>query len=79
MKNKWRVFSETLVSTVYVFSTDTEKESRIGKCGILSMNRGKVVRCEGTKLPISEVMKEVEKKGSIYLGKVELDKIKEFF
>ena len=41
------------------------------------MKRGKVVRCEGIKLPNCEVMKEVEKKGKTYLGIVELDKIKE--
>ena len=41
------------------------------------MKRGKVVRCEGIKLPNNEVMKEVEKEGYTYLGIVELDKIKE--
>ena len=41
------------------------------------MKRGKVVRCEGIKLPNTEVMKEVEKEGYTYLGIVELDKIKE--
>ena len=41
------------------------------------MKRGKVVRCEGIKLLISEVMKEVEKQRYTYLGIVELDKIKE--
>lgn len=62
-----------------MFSTDTGMEPRIGKCGIFNINRGKVVRCEGTKLPNNEVMKEVEKEGCTYLDKVELDKIKEFF
>ena len=62
-----------------MFSTDTGMETRIGKCGILNINRWKVVRCEGTKLPNNEVMKEVEKDGCTYLDKVELDKIKEFF
>ena len=41
------------------------------------MKRGKEVRCEGKKLPNSEVMKEVEKKAQTYLDIVELDKIKE--
>ena len=41
------------------------------------MKRGKVVRCEGIKLPNCEVMEEVEKEGYTYLGIVELDKIKE--
>ena len=47
------------------------------KCGSLTMKRQKVVRCEGIKLPNCEVMKKVEKEGYIYLGIVELDKIKE--
>ena len=47
------------------------------KCGTLTINRGKVVRCEGIKLPNSDVMKEIEKEGYTYLGIVELDKIKE--
>ena len=41
------------------------------------MKRGKVVKCDGIKLPNNEVMKEVEKEGYTYLGIVELNKIKE--
>ena len=48
---------DTLVRTVYVFSTDTGMEFGMKKCGIFTMKRGKVVRCEGIKLPNSEVMK----------------------
>ena len=48
---------DTLVGTVYVFSTDTGMEFGMKKCGIFTMKRGKVVRCEGIKLPNSEVMK----------------------
>ena len=40
------------------------------------MKRGKVVRYEGMKLPNKEVIGEVQKEGYIYLGIVELDKIK---
>ena len=40
------------------------------------MKRGKVVRYEGMKLPNKEVTGEVQKEGCIYLGIVELDKIK---
>ena len=47
------------------------------KCGILTLKRGNIVRCERIKLPNSEVMKEVEKEGYTYLGIVERDKIKE--
>ena len=41
------------------------------------MERGKLVRCEGIKLPNSEVTKEVKKERYTYLGVVELDKFKE--
>ena len=34
---------------------------RMEKCGFLTMKRGKVVRCEGIKFPISEAMNEVVK------------------
>ena len=68
---------DTLVRTVYAFSTDIWIKFRMKKCGILVMKRGKVVRCEGIELPNSKVMKVVEKEGYIYLGTVALDKIKE--
>ena len=68
---------DTIVRTVHVFSTDTGMAFEMKKCGILIIQRGKVVRCEGIKLPNCEVIKEVEKEGYTYLGIVELDKIKE--
>ena len=68
---------DILVRIVHVFSTDIGMKFGMKKCGILTMERGKVVRCEGIKLPNSVVMKEVEKEGYKYLGIVELDKIKE--
>ena len=42
---------DTLVRTVHFFSTDIGIEFRMKKCGILTMKKGKVVRCEGIKLP----------------------------
>ena len=80
----WKLFSKseeqmvTLVRTVYVFCTDIGMEFGMKKCVILTMRRRKVVKCEGIKLPNSEVMKEVEKEGYTYLAIVELDKIKEY-
>ena len=68
---------DTLVRTVHVFSTDIRMELGMKKCGILTMKRGEVVRCEGIKLPNWKVMKEVEKEGYTYLGIAELDKFKE--
>ena len=38
---------DTLMRTVHVFSTDIGMESGMKKSGILTMKRGKVVRCEG--------------------------------
>ena len=68
---------DTFVRAVHVFSTDIGMEFGMKKCGILTMKRGKVARCEGIKLPNSEEMKEVEKEGYTYLGIVELDRINE--
>ena len=69
--------TNTLVRTVYVFSTDIGMEFGIKKCGILTMKRGKIVKSEGIKLPDGEVMKQVGQEGYTYLGIIELDKIKE--
>ena len=67
----------TLVRTVYVFSTDTGMEFGIKKCGILTMKRGKIVKSEGIKLPDGELMKQIGQEGYTYLGIIELHKIKE--
>ena len=67
----------TLVRTVYVFSTGIGMEFGIKECGILTMKRGKIVKSEGIKLPDGEVMKQVGQEGYTYLGIIELDKIKE--
>ena len=68
---------DTLVRTAHVFSTDVGMEFGMKKYGILTMKRGKAVRCEGIKFTNTEVIKEVEKEGYTYLGIVELDKIKD--
>ena len=58
---------DTLVRTVYAFSTDIGTEFGMKKCGILTMKRRKVVRCGGRKLPNREVIKEVKKERYTYL------------
>ena len=68
---------DTLVRTVYVLSNDIGMEFGMKKCETLTMKRWKVVRCEGIKLPNSEVIKEVKKEGYTYLDIVKLDKVKE--
>ena len=69
--------TNTLVRTVYLFSTNIGMESGIKKCGILTMKRGKIVKSEGIKLPDGEVMKQVGQEGYTYLDTIELDKIRE--
>ena len=69
--------TNTLVRTVYVFSTDIGMEFGIKKCGILTMKRSKIVKSEGIKLPGGEEMKQVGQEWYTYLGIIELDKIKE--
>ena len=49
--------ANTLVRTVYVFSTEIGMEFGIMKCRILTMKRGKIVKSEGIKLPDGEVTK----------------------
>ena len=48
---------DTLVRTVYLLSNDIGMEFGMKKCETLTMKRWKVVRCEGIKLPNSEVIK----------------------
>ena len=57
---------DTLARIVHVFRTDIGMEFGMKKCGILTMKRGKVVRCDRIKLQNCEVMKEV-RKGRIHL------------
>ena len=58
--------TNTLVRTVYVFSTDIGMEFGIKKCGIRTMKRGKIVTSERIKQPDGEVMKQVGQEGYIY-------------
>ena len=66
--------TNTLVRTVYVFSTDISMGFRIKKCG---MKRSKIVKSEGIKLSDGEVMNQVGQEGYAYLGITEVDKVKE--
>ena len=53
---------DALVRTAYVFSTDIGLGFGMKKCGILTMKRGNVVRCEGIMLPNSEVIRRSKMK-----------------
>ena len=69
--------TNTLVRTVYVFSTNIGIGFGIKKCGILTIKRGKIVKSEGVKPSDGEVMNQVGQEGYAYLGIIEVDKIKE--
>ena len=69
--------TNTLVRTVYVFSTDIGMEFGIKTCEILTMKRDKIVKTEGIKLPDGEVIKQVGEEAYTHLHIIELDKIKE--
>ena len=49
----------------------------IKKCGVLIMERRKVIRTDGIGLPDGQDMKDIDETGYTYLGILETDKIKE--
>ena len=57
---------DSLVQTVHIFSQNV---------GI--MERGKVIRTDGIRLPDREHMKDIDETAYTYLGILETDKIKE--
>ena len=68
---------DSLVQTVHIFSQDTGMQFGIKMCGILIMERGKVIRTDGIRLPDGQHMKDIDEIGYTYLGILETDKIKE--
>ena len=70
---------DSVVKSVYTFSTDIGMEFAIGltKCGVIILKRGKVVKLDGIVLPTRQVMKTIDDEGYKYLGILELDEIME--
>ena len=68
---------DSLVETVHLFSEDIGMQFGIKKCGVLIMERGKVIRADGSRLPDEQHMKDIDETGYTYLGILETDKIKE--
>ena len=68
---------DSLVQTVYTFSTDIGMEFGIKKCGMVVLKRGKNAKMEGIVLPDGQVMKEIDASGYKYLGILETDQLKE--
>ena len=48
---------DSLVKSVYTFSTDIGMEFGLTKCGVIIRKRGKVVKLDGIAIPTGEVMK----------------------
>ena len=66
-----------LVETVHIFSEDIGMQSGIKKCGLIIMERGKVIRTDGIRLPDGQQLKDIDETDYIYLAILETDKIKE--
>ena len=60
---------DSLVQTVFVFIEDIEMGFGIGKCAILVMERGKIVKSVGIELPDGKVIKSLQEgESDKYLG-----------
>ena len=68
---------DSLVQTVYLLSEDIVMQFGIKKCGVFIMERGKVIRIDGIRLPDGKHMKDIDETGYTFLGILETDKIKE--
>ena len=68
---------DSLVQTVHTLSEDIDMQFGIKKCGVLIMERGKIIRTDGIRLPDGQHMKDIDVTGYAYLGISETDKIKE--
>ena len=68
---------DSLVQTVHILSEDIGMQFGIKKCGVLIMERGKVIRTDGIRLPDGQHIKDIDEIGFAYLAILETDKIKE--
>ena len=68
---------DSLVHTVHIFSENIGGQLEIKKCGVLLMDRGKVIKTDDIRLPDGQDMKDIDETGYTYLVILETDKIKE--
>ena len=68
---------DSLVETVHIFSEDIGMQSGMKKCGLIIMERGKVIRTDGIRLPDGQQLKDIDETDYIYLAILETDRIKE--
>ena len=62
---------DSLVQTVHILSEDTGMQFGIKKCRVLMMERGKVIRTDGIRLPDGQGMKDIDETGYTDLGILE--------
>ena len=67
---------DNLVNTVRIFSEDIKMKFGLPKCGVLIMERGKVVKSEGISMPDGKMMKNIVEGEYKYLGILEADSVK---
>ena len=68
---------DSLVENVHIFSEDSGMRFGIKKCGVHIMEKRKVIRTDGIRLPDVIHMKDVNETGHTYLAILETGKIKE--
>ena len=68
---------DSLVRTVYLFTSDVGMEFGVKKCGTIVLKRGKMVECNRIELANGEVIKRITEEGYTYLGVMELDQVME--
>ena len=61
---------------MHIFSEEIGIQFGMKKCRVFIMERGKVIRTDGTRLPDEQDMKDIDGAGYTYLGILETDKIK---
>ena len=64
---------DSLIQTVRIFSDDVGMVFGQGKCGVLFLKSGKMVRTEGIELPDGKRMREVNLDEYKYLGVFQVD------
>ena len=62
---------------MHIFSENIGMQLEIQKCGVLLMDRGKVIKTDDIRLPDGQDMKDIDETGYTYLAILETDKIKE--
>ena len=62
---------------MHIFSENMGMQLEIQKCGVLIVDRGKVIKTDDIRLPDGQDMKDIDETGYTYLAILETDKIKE--